>query len=73
MDGAGSGLGIDALPGQGVLPDAGLSRAGRVLTAADTLHASNTSLADLAGADNSYQLVPGDLDLSHLALPLPRA
>ena len=67
MDGAGSVLDVDALPGQGNLPDAGLSRAGRVLTAADMLHASNTTLADLAAADNSYQLVPGELDLIHLS------
>lgn len=60
VNGAGLGLGPDALPGQGSMPDAGLSRAGRVLTAAGLLDPNNTSLADAAGADTSYQLVPGE-------------
>ncbi|KAK9832201.1 hypothetical protein WJX74_002645 [Apatococcus lobatus] len=54
----GLGLGLDVLPGQGIAQDAGLSRAGRVLTAADVLNPSNSSLADIANADSSYQLVP---------------
>lgn len=60
MNGAGSGLEPDALPGQRIVPEAGLSRAGRVLTAAGMLDPTNTSLADAAGADTSYQLVPGE-------------
>lgn len=60
VNGAGSGMGSDALPGQRIIQEAGLSRAGRVLTAAGMLDPSNTSLADAAGADTSYQLVPGE-------------
>ena len=68
MNGAGSGVVSDALPGQGIMPEAGLSRAGRVLTAAGMLDPSNSSLVGAASADTSYQLVPGEVCLALAAL-----